>query len=93
MSIKDLNQYESFFDSKELQKLPISQVVEIKQKIELKLNNLINYLSIDLKSNLQDSLLTQDGFPKNDNIVDIRFTRVAIIKYKNDLEEIIDAIS
>lgn len=87
--MKDLNLDESQFKSYKtnFSQLTYDQLSTTKNEIESQLSLLFDILSNQYKADMSTSLLTDDGYPRNDiDVVGIRLIRVKIIRLRNDVK-------
>lgn len=69
------------------------QLAAVKTDIELQLATLIDMLTESFGADMSTSLLTDDGFPRNDiDVVSIRLVRVRIVRLKNDHKSVLQLI-
>lgn len=74
-------------------RLTFQELEIIKQDIEKQLNILFDLLNHKYNCDMNTSLITSDGYPRNDiDVVSIRLIRVRIIRLKNDYKLILELI-
>lgn len=74
-------------------RLTFQELEIIKQDIEKQLNILFDLLNHKYNCDMNTSLITSDGYPRNDiDVVSIRLIRVRIIRLKNDYKLLLELI-
>ncbi|CEP22825.1 Probable 26S proteasome regulatory subunit p27 AltName: Full=Proteasome non-ATPase subunit 2 [Cyberlindnera jadinii] len=85
--------YDPSYDINNLSNYDFEKLTLIKLEVESELHILAKRLEAN-KADMQTPLLSSDGFPRSDiDVVEVRTTRVKIIKLKNDLRSVMEEIS
>lgn len=91
--MSSLNLDDKFVTYKVHPQLNYQQLVIIKDNIETQLETLFDLLKNQFNADMNTSLLTGDGFPRDDiDVVSIRLIRVRIIRLRNDHKEVLALI-
>lgn len=77
------------YDNTSFERLSYDELSDAKYNIEEQLDTLSHMLFQEYRADMETSLVTEDGFPRNDiDVVAVRLIRIKIIRLRNDLRSV-----